>query len=377
MKNQFYILLILFFAFRIQSAEASHIIGGELSYTCLGNNNYKIEVKVYRDCYNVEILFDDPTNVFIFNSSGDLVNTLHIAFPGSDTIPVASNCGIPVPFVCVEEAVFIDSVNLPPSPGGYTMVYQRCCLTYIVNNIVNPYNTGLSIFATIPDASVASCNSSPVFISYPPTVFCTGVPINFDHSAIDPDGDSLVYELCTGIAGADIFNPYPNPPLPPPYPEMIYDAGYSGYYPMNTDPVLAIDPVTGEITGTPTAVGIYMVSICVKEYRNGNLLSVHRRMINLHTEAYYLSAESLMLTESLNIFPNPGSDIMKIELSGNTSINHEWRIYNSQGVLVNASLIANNADAIELNVEGYAEGVYRFQWIHHDKVLTKSFIVSR
>lgn len=43
----------LFLLFNLPlAALASHIVGGELSYKYLGNNNYQIKLELYRDCSN-------------------------------------------------------------------------------------------------------------------------------------------------------------------------------------------------------------------------------------------------------------------------------------------------------------------------------------
>src|SRR6266446_5440489 len=87
-----------------QIASASHIVGGEMSYICLGNDQYQITLKVFRDCFNGQAAYD-----------------------------------------------------------SYTMVYQRCCRNMIIFNIVAPDNTGASYVATIPSDTLAVCNSSPYF----------------------------------------------------------------------------------------------------------------------------------------------------------------------------------------------------------------------
>jgi gliding motility-associated-like protein len=258
---------------------ASHIVGGEMSYECLGNNQYFITLKVYRDCYNGLAGYDNPTNIFIWNASCQLISTLPVPFPGSDTLDnnPGNPCLIVPPGICVEEAIFTYTVTLPPTPGGYTMAYVRCCRNSLIQNILDPSNTGGSYIATIPDTSLAECNSSPIYNNFPPTVICVNTPFTFDHSATDPDGDSLVYELCAPYVGADAFNPYPNPPTCPPYPFVTYVNPYSASNPMGGSPPLAIDPATGWMTGTPNTTGNFVVGVCVKEYRNGELLSEHKR----------------------------------------------------------------------------------------------------
>ncbi len=263
-------------------ASATHIVGGEMIYTCLGNNQYQIRLKVYRDCYYGLAPYDNPAYIFIFNASGVIVQTLSVEFPGSETLENnVDPCMIVPPDICVEEAVYVTTVTLPPSPGGYTLVYQRCCRNgALITNLVDPGNTGATYLETIPDANLATCNNSPYFNNFPPTLICVNTDFVFDHSATDPDGDSLVYELCAPNVGASAFNPQPapgNPPLPPPYPPVTFAFPYSANNPMGGNPPLSIDPVTGLLTGHPQTVGNFVVGVCVKEYRNGILIGEHKR----------------------------------------------------------------------------------------------------
>ncbi|HBS20284.1 MAG TPA: hypothetical protein DEA66_05515, partial [Flavobacteriales bacterium] len=58
---------------------------------------------------------------------------------------------------------------------------------------------------------------------------------------------------------------------------MEYIGGFSGTYPITSDPAMSIDPVSGVITGFPTAPGQYAIAICVSEFRDGVLLSTTMR----------------------------------------------------------------------------------------------------
>ncbi|MBK9730012.1 MAG: gliding motility-associated C-terminal domain-containing protein [Chitinophagaceae bacterium] len=260
-------------------SKASHIVGGEMTYECLGNNEYLITLKVYRDCFNGAAGYDDPTNVFVFDGNGNIVATLPIPFPGSDTLPnnTGNPCLVVPPGICVEEAIFQYNVFLDPSPGGYSMVYQRCCRNYSIDNIASPDNTGASYLGHIPDPDLAECNSSPYFKNFPPPIICLTEPLIFDHSAIDPDGDSLVYMICDPYIGGSSLNPIPNPALPPPYSFVTFVLPYSSSNPMGGSPSLAINSATGELTVTPTTTGQFVVGICVSEYRNGQFLDEHKR----------------------------------------------------------------------------------------------------
>ena len=276
MRNYLTLLLFLFCA---TTTFATHIVGGELSYSYLGNNNYQLTLKVYRDCFMGQAAYDNPTTISIFNSSGGLFTTVDVVFPGSDTLLNNANspCLIVPPNICVEEADFITTVNLPPIAGGYTLVYQRCCRNSSVQNLNLPSTVGASYYATIPDASIAAINSSPIFTNFPPTVICASVPFTFDHSATDADGDSLVYHLCQIMGGGSQSVPYPVPASAPPFPALLYNAPYTASNPMGGAPPLSINPANGQLTVTPTNVGQFSVGICVDEFRNGIYLGTHYR----------------------------------------------------------------------------------------------------
>src|SRR5882724_3356904 len=123
---KFSVVLVLLVSFKTETSRASHIVGGEIYYECLGNDDYTVTLKVFRDCFNGQAPFDDPANVFIYDGNGTLVNVLPVPFPGSDTLPNNANnpCLIVPPNICVEEAEYTYDVHLPANSTGYTIVYQ-------------------------------------------------------------------------------------------------------------------------------------------------------------------------------------------------------------------------------------------------------------
>ena len=134
------------------------------------------------------------------------------------------------------------------------------------------------------------CNNSPVFNDFPPIAICANSPLVFNHAATDAENDQIVYEFCApfqgggngggGGGGNGCNSVTPNPACPPPYKEVVYNAPlYNKLVPLGGNPILAIDPKTGVITGTPNIIGQYVVGVCASEYRNGVLLSVTRREI--------------------------------------------------------------------------------------------------
>lgn len=278
--------------------EARHIIGGDISYECLGNGQYRFTMKIYRDCSNpLGDNFDTNAPIAVFRGNEApyetiLTTTAPLDFPITSIPPNNDNpCLILPPNVCVEEGVYVFNLTLPVSDETYHIVYQRCCRNNTINNIIAPGESGATYVMELTPEAQSLCNDSPVFNDFPPVVICAGQPLVFDHSATDVDGDQLVYELCSPLLGAGVVgylepgNPSgcdgfrPNPPCAPPFENVNFLVpNYSAINPLGGNPpAIAIDPVTGIITGTPTILGQFVVGICVSEYRNGTLLSVMRR----------------------------------------------------------------------------------------------------
>jgi gliding motility-associated-like protein len=107
-------------------------------------------------------------------------------------------------------------------------------------------------------------NSNPVFNLFPPLFICVNQPFTFDHSAMDANGDSLVYSL---------YQPYNNTaPMftnnTASFTPITYVGGYNSTNPLGAGP-FSINPSTGLLSGTPGTQGQFVVGVMVKEYRNG------------------------------------------------------------------------------------------------------------
>lgn len=308
MKKRALILLLLFAGVRLQ---ATHIVGGEMIYDYLGGDKYRVTLKVYRDCINGTTNFDGlvttaPTGTFYVSAvltimetiNSANVYTLDLGAPVVARVPPSINnpCIQTPNNVCVEEGVYTLTVTLPATTGGYYLIYQRCCRNFSIVNLLNSGSQGSTYFARIPGPEEVPQNSSPRYARFPPIFLCRDVAFTFDHSAVDPDGDQLVYSLCPPFMGLEGCCGYmgsppsaasslcPNPPAqcpitapPPPYLPVQYVLPYDGSYPISSNPSVTIDPATGLLTGKPDLVGQFVVGVCVQEFRNGNLIDTHYR----------------------------------------------------------------------------------------------------
>ena len=257
------------------SSFAHHIVGGEIYYDYLGNNQYRISITIYRDVL-AGVAYDDPLSLGIYNSSGQLISNVLIPLTSVPIpIPIVFNnpCVSPPTDILIDEVTYVTIITLPPITGGYSLSYQRCCLGDEVTNLLDPENTGLTLVANIPGVETNfQSNNSPRFNKYPPLVLCNSETLLFDHSGNDPDGDVLVYSLITPISGANSTSPQPNPPPAPPYIPVTWLGGYTSSNPLGSGSSISINSNTGLLTVDPNLVGKYAIAILAQEYRNGILI---------------------------------------------------------------------------------------------------------
>ena len=241
---------------------ASHIAGADLTYTCLGGNTYLIHFAFYRDCSGIS----EPSSVsinFKSVSCGQNFNaTLYkISGTGGEVTPACPS----QPTTCsggsiygLREWIYEAQVTLPPC-SDWVMSYSLCCRNPPINTISGPSNASIWISANLNNLD-APCNSSPSFSNPPVTIICQGQTFCFNHGAIDPDGDSLVYSLVT---------PYDNGPSGSPV-YVSYIGGLNATQPLPSNPPVTIDHNTGDICMTPTQNVITVMAVLVEEWRTIN-----------------------------------------------------------------------------------------------------------
>lgn len=317
---------ILFFLFLLVLSSpllnARHIVGGEIFYECLGNGtgtntrNYLLTMKVYRDCGNDGAAFDNPARFGLYS----YINGVYtfIDTPKIDhglvrrVLSVENACLILPPGVCVEETSYhLRLNNLPVINGSYVISWQRCCRNNSITNIIAPHNTGATYIIEITSEAQRTCNKGPRFDAFPPIGICVNDPIDFDHGATDAEGDELVYEFCAPLAGGGpaMGGPGQSPcevtaPDPsfcrPPFDEVIFNSPvYSSLNPLGVTSPISLDPLTGFISGTPELVGQFVVGVCVKEYRDGVLLSILRRDFQFNVVKCEAVVEAIIQADSV------------------------------------------------------------------------------
>ena len=287
---------------------ANHITGGEMYYTLTsqtGNNyTYHVVLKLYRDCFTNGAqldnsapisIFDRITGVSVFNTSvpRDRIVTLNLGSPN----PCITN----PPAVCYEVGYYEFDVTLAGSVNGYVVSYQRCCRIAGINNLSNSSSVGATYTAEIPGTSsllTAPANNSAKFIGPDTVVVCAASPFTYSFAATDADpNDILSYSFCNAYLGggatngSGFNNNSPNPPSPPAYSPVPYSGGFNGSSPLGSS--ININSTTGLLTGIAPAAGIYVVTVCVNEYRSGILIATQRKDLQIKIGDCTIAAATL------------------------------------------------------------------------------------
>ena len=287
-----------------EALQAKHIIGGEVYYDCLGIDSsgnqklatFQITFNMYRDCFGGGAAFDDPARFGLYSGSGSNWNwqeTFFAPVTSESFLPINDDPCVEEPTdVCVEKGVYVFEITVPVIDESYLLTYQRCCRNNTIVNIENPESTGAVFQVEISPLAQQICNDSPTFDNFPPIVICANTPLVFDHKASDNEGHELVYELCTPITSGgtlgtnenpgdpnSCFGVTPNPQLClPTYDDVIFKLpNFSSQNPLGVAAGTTINTFSGLLTANPTITGQFVVGVCVKEYRNGELLSVVQR----------------------------------------------------------------------------------------------------
>lgn len=250
--------LSVFYAM-LSSSFASHVPGGNITYTCIGPNQYEITLTLYEDC-GTAFEGNGTQTIYIDNDCGyaspttlTLNNTIYQQ-EVSQLCPAQigqSECnGGTLPGVYMHQWTGI--VTLPAGCDSWTFSYSSCCR----NTAVNSTSQDSYYWEAILNSQTSPCNSSVQITSQPIPYVCANQPVSFNLAAIDPDGNTLVFSFIPAMTSATG--------------SITYSAPYTGASPING---IAIDPNTGLITFTPTVLGNFIVAVLIEEYdANGNLV---------------------------------------------------------------------------------------------------------
>jgi len=233
---------------------ATHISGGEIYYDCLGGNQYKITLVIYRDCAGIAL--DNSYDLNIASPCGNKVLT--VSTPGG--VEISQLCGLELPSsTCnggslpgIQQYIYTGTVTLPPC-NSWTISWTEPYRNGAIANLVNPGNKQVYIQAILNNVA-GPCNDSPHFTNTAIPYVCASYPITYSYGAIDPEGDSLTYTFISAMNAGAVNLPY----VP----------GFSGTQPITG---ITLNSQTGEVNFTLNTIGNWVVVVRVDQYdANGN-----------------------------------------------------------------------------------------------------------
>ncbi|MFN4915025.1 MAG: hypothetical protein ACK5FT_06880, partial [Sphingomonadales bacterium] len=283
---------------------ATHMMGADVSYRCLGNGRYRIIAKVYRDCKGIS--FNSPSfQAFAGLNGGNTCGSVGLSISRTgirDVTPRCSTAAQP----CnpqntnftgqgVEEHTFETTVDFNVAPlrnfrnnpncCEVTFAIGQCCRNDQITTLNGPGGTDFWATCMINICNIPKttnkCNSSPILSNQPVGYLCCNQTYYFNNGAIDTiDFDSLSYKLINGI------NTLPNN-------SVSYKNPFTFRFPMtpfcipigsvsctpnpNTNPPRGFffDEGTGDIVFTPTKCDeIGVVVIEISEFRRDSATGV-------------------------------------------------------------------------------------------------------
>ena len=192
--------IVLAVAGLTQNVQATHMMGADISYKCLGSNKYEITIKMYRDCRGVPI--GAPGSIIRCTSTGtQLASFTPTEIRVRDVTPTCAGGGKPC--------------NPPNTTAGqgveehtYTVTYDfstirknGCCRVTIGsgqccrNGAITSGAANQNFWTTAEiDICQKNCNSSPSLTSEPVAILCCNQPYYYNNGASDTtDFDSLSY----------------------------------------------------------------------------------------------------------------------------------------------------------------------------------------
>ncbi len=277
----------------VTSLQATHVAGGNFEYQCTGPNTFNVTLRLFQDCggtanlpNNINVEFSSPCGAdFSENFTRNNATILEISQVCQPEIPNTTCNGGPLPGM--EEHVYTATITLPYNCNSWMMNYDVCCRNPS-NNIDDAPSDPFEVIATInnDDFDCPGLNS-PVFGFSGIPYVCANEQVNFNPSVVDPDGDTLFYQL-----------------VPPA--STNWAAGYSAAQPFGAGVPVTFNQNSGQLTFTPNAAmtlgsATWNLAIQVCKIRNGDTVGCTSRdfqfvVQNCNNTAPYLETPGITNT---------------------------------------------------------------------------------
>lgn len=297
----------LMFLLPFQS-KASHALGADIYYSCASTSNpnqYNVIVTFYRECGGGAIAA--PTSISLsYRSASCGLGPFNVTLnqsagcrtpdnqPGQGTAANTGICGASQNQTScnggalpgAQVYTYCGTITLPGQCPDWVLSYSECCRNSQITNLSNASAADQYVYALLNNTNNI-CNNAPFFTSPATRTFCSGFPVNYNHGAVDIDGDSLVFSLIQPLDAGGT-------PVP-------YAAGLSVTNPLNTTSGFTFDPATGQMSFTPNGAQAAVITVLVQEYRNGVLIGSTMRDIQFKIVTTGCSPNNILPTSPTNV----------------------------------------------------------------------------
>ncbi len=272
MKKPLFLFLGLILSLQ---ATASHILCQSITLQYAGSpNTYILKGYMYRDCAGIP----SPTSLQIYysDSAGTGSTLLWHSLPivNQQIMPVFT-CAPLVPFLCtngfgIEITEYADTLVLPYASATWKFWTSECCRSAAITTINN--SSGAFCEATLDNLNYPT-NSLPDFNTLNVPIFCLNQPAVYPNTAVEPDGDSIVYTLIPARDNLQtgLYSPINISYLPPYSPTQFIASSAPIFF----------DATTGVASFTPVLLQQGVLVVQASEYRNGVLTGTTMRDINV------------------------------------------------------------------------------------------------
>ncbi len=274
------------------NTRAAHLMGGQITWECLGSGQYEFFVQIYRDCNGSA----GPTTGQLKVWDHPTTNSFPLNLQSSQDISPACNqvAGGPAPVTCgsggngaVEKIILsTGAVALPGTPPaqGWDFTWNGFSRSNAIDNLQNAGSYGMTLRATMypfQGQNTAPCyDNSPNFSEDPLNIVCSGHDTRYNANAFDVDGDSLSYSWAHPLQEAGgAFNPPGDPAYVPSSGGYAFDSPFPGTGQNPSNVPASLDPSIGELHFNAFTQGEFVSVVKVTSWRNGQKIAeVYREM---------------------------------------------------------------------------------------------------
>ncbi len=348
MKKILCTLLLLVSVAQLHQLWASHIVGGELSYRCLGNQSYRFTLAIYTECGSSVILEESFLVRYFSASQGMSPNaprSFNVSKQGEEEVSLSCEDVVTTcrggSFRGVKRVIYEGNVDLNAFDRAEDWVFswQKPARSEVITTLLFPENEDYYTQITMNNVA-AECNNSPVFRSNPVYSTCLNKLNTHSNIVEDEEGDQLVFKLSTPR------NSFAQ--------EVTYRDGYDFQRFLSVNTPIVINPVTGDLLMQPILQETGITDILVEEYREGVLISSMTRGIQV--SAVDCSNDIPEISDFFN------SKSSSIEVCAGVTIRDTIRAMGEGGELLNMSLVSGDPRYVKIVGKDTTEVVAYFDW---------------